>query len=103
MKRIISASLVLAASIAAMPVHAAAGNADSCSAIARQLVRKTGEFVKVNADGRGVAQSASARPGDFYRSMGKRDVALQAIAGDVWTMRADMASRNCRQAADFSY
>ena len=102
MKRFISASLVLAASIAAMPVHAA-GNADNCAAIARQLARKTGEFVKVNADGRGVAQSASARPGDFYRSMGKRDVALQAIAGDVWTMRADMASRNCRQAADFSY
>lgn len=103
MKRIISASLVLAAAIAAMPVHAAAGNADSCTTIARQLARKAGEFVKVNADGRGVAQSSSARPGDFYRSMGKRDVALHAIASDVWTMRADMASRNCRQAADFSY
>lgn len=103
MKNIISASLLLAAAIAAMPVHAATANADSCTVIARQLARKAGEFVKVNADGHGIAQSASALPGDFYRSMGKRDVALQAIAADVWTMRADLASRNCRQAADFSY
>lgn len=103
MKHLTFASLLLAASVVTLPAYAATGSADSCTATASQLARKTREFVKLNADGRGVAQAASARPGDFYRSMGARDVALHAIASDVWTMRADMASRNCRQAADFSY
>jgi hypothetical protein len=103
MKYAITFSLLLAASIAAAPAFAASASTDSCAAIARQLASKAGEFVKVNADGHPAALPANAKPADFYRSVGKRDVALQAIASDVWTMRADLASRNCSQAAGFTY
>ena len=103
MQRLIPVSLLLATAIVAAPAMAAPAAADSCAAIARQLSQKTGEFVKVNADGRNAAQPANARPADFYRSLGKRDGALQNIANDVWTLRADMANRNCSQAAAFTY
>jgi hypothetical protein len=107
MKRLIPVSLLLATAIAtaAAPARATAApaSADRCAAIARQLSQKTGEFVKTNADGRNAAQPARATPLSFYRSMDKRDAGLQAIANEVWTLRADMANRNCSQAAAFSY
>jgi hypothetical protein len=103
MKRAMTASLMLVAAIATAPAFAAPAKADTCAAISRRLASKTSEFVKVNADGRNTALPANAKPVDFYRSVGKRDVTLQAIAADVWTMRADMASRNCSQVADFTY
>lgn len=102
MKHLISASLLLATAIATVSAYAAPANA-SCAGITRQLSQKTGEFVKINAEGRNAAQPANARPADFYRSLGQRDVALQNIANDVWTLRADMANRNCIQAAVFTY
>lgn len=103
MKRLIPVSLLLATALATGSAVAAPATADSCLTIARQLSQKTGEFVKVNADGRNAAQPSNARPADFYRSLGKRDGALQNIANDVWTLRADMANRNCSQAAAFTY
>ena len=107
MKRLLPVSLLLAAAIvtaaSAAPAIAAPASADSCAAIARQLSQKTGEFVKANADGRNAAQPAKAMPVNFYRSLDKRDAVLQRIVNDVWTMRADMANRNCSQAAAFSY
>jgi hypothetical protein len=103
MKRTMTASLMLVAAIASAPAFAAPAQPNACAEISRQLAGKAAEFVKVNADGRNTTLSASAKPVDFYRSVGKRDAALQAIAADVWTMRADMASRNCSQAAGFTY
>jgi hypothetical protein len=103
MKSLTAASLLLATAIVASPAIAAPANAEGCAAIATQLRQKTVEFVKMNADGRIAGQPAKARPADFYRSLGKRDAALQNIASDVWTMRADMANRNCSQAAAFTY
>jgi len=103
MKRAITASLLLAASIAAAPAFAAPASADRCAAVARQLASKASEFAKVNADGRIAAVRTNAEPADVYRRLGKRDVALQAIASDVWTLRSDLASRNCSQAASFTY
>jgi len=103
MKRLISVSLLLATAIATAPAIAAPATANSCAAIARQLSQKTGEFVKANAEGRNAAQPANATPVDFYLSLGKRDIVLQNIANNVWTMRADMANRNCSQAAAFTY
>ena len=103
MKRLIPVSLLLATAIATAPAIAAPAAANSCAAIARQLSQKTGDFVRINADGRNTVQPANARPVNFYRSVSKRDAALQTIANDVWTMRADMANRDCSQAAAFSY
>lgn len=103
MKRLIPVSLLLAATIVIAVPAIAAPAADSCAATARQLSRKTVEFVKANADGHNVAQAATAMPVSFYRSLDKRDAVLQRIANDIWTMRADMANRNCSQAAAFSY
>jgi hypothetical protein len=103
MKRLIPVSLLLATAIVTAAPAIAAPAADSCAATARQLSRKTVEFVKANADGRNAAQRATAMPVSFYRSLDKRDAVLQRIANDIWTMRADMASRNCSQAAAFSY
>jgi hypothetical protein len=102
MKNYLCAAVLLAASLCAAPVLAASA-APSCDQSARQLQQKTGEFVKRNADGRHAAHASSAKPGDFYRSISGRDSALHAIANDVWTLRADMASRGCRQAAGFAY
>jgi hypothetical protein len=105
MKRLIPVSLLLATAIvtASAPAIAATASADSCAAIARQLGQKTGEFVKANADGRNAVQPPRAVPVSFYRSLDKRDAVLQRIANDIWTLRADMANRNCSQAAAFSY
>ena len=69
MKRLIPVSLLLATAIATGSATAAPATADSCVTIARQLSQKSGEFVKVNADGRNVAQPPNARPADFYRSL----------------------------------
>lgn len=102
MKNSLFAGVLFAATLCAAPAFAASA-APGCDQSARQLRQKTGEFVKVNADGRNAAQASSARPGDFYRSISRRDSALHAIANDVWTLRADMASRGCRQAAGFAY
>lgn len=103
MKSLIAASLLLATAIALAPAIAAEPQAIGCAAISAQLGQKTVEFVKMNADGRIAGQPANAAPGDFYRSMGKRDAALQDIAGEVWTLRAETANRNCSQAAAFTY
>ena len=103
MKHVIIASLLLAASIAAAPVFAASINANSCAAIASQLASKASEFAKVDMDGRIALMPTNAKPADVYRLLGKRDVALQAIANDVWTLRSDLAGRNCSQAAGFTY
>ncbi len=103
MKSLIAASLLLATAIAASPAIAAPAKDSGCASSAAQLRQKTVEFVKMNADGRITAQPANARPADFYRSLSKRDAALQNIASEVWTLRADMANRNCSQAAAFTY
>ncbi len=102
MTRLLPASLLLATAFATVSAYAAPADAN-CALITRQLSQKAGEFVKMNAEGRNAAQPANATPADFYRSLGKRDVALQNIANDVWTLRADIASRNCSQAAAFTY
>lgn len=98
-----AAGLLLACAIAAAPAVASPVDHGACAAIAAQLGQKTAEFVKVNANGRVAVGQGHAAPSDFYRSLGKRDAALQTISGDVWTLRADMANRNCSQAAAFTY
>jgi len=103
MKRLVPLSLLLATAIATVPAIAAPTTVESCAASVRQLSVKTGEFLKANADGHNAGQPSNARPVNFYRSLGKRDAVLQNIANDVWTLRADMANRNCSQAAAFSY
>lgn len=106
MKRLLPVSLLLATAIAVIataPALAAPPAADQCASISRALSEKAGAFVRVNGNGRTTALAASARPADFYRSMDRHDAALQQIANAVWALRADMASRNCRQAAAFSY
>jgi hypothetical protein len=80
-----------------------AASAGDCASLSRQLQKKTAEFVKVNADGRNPIQSVKATPADFHRGVSKRDTALYTIANDVWTVRADMASRGCSQADAFTY
>lgn len=101
MKRLISSVALLSTVLLAAPAMAA--NGDSCASLSRQLQKKTAEFVKVNAEGRNPAQSVKATPADFHRALSKRDGALHAIANDVWTVRADMASRGCSQADAFTY
>lgn len=101
MKRTFSICGLLAAVLLASPAMAA--NAGSCASLSQQLQKRTAEFVKVNADGRNPSQSAKATPADFHRGVSKRDSALHSIANDVWTVRADMASRGCAQADAFTY
>lgn len=101
MKRFtLSLALVSTIVLAAPAMAAGAGN---CASLSQQLQKKTAEFVRVNADGRNPIQSVKATPADFHRGASKRDTALHAIANDVWTVRADMASRGCGQADAFTY
>lgn len=101
MKRFASSVALLATVLLAAPAMAA--NTGTCASLSQQLQKKTAEFVKVNADGRNPVQSVKATPADFHRGVSKRDTALHTIANDVWTVRADMASRGCSQADAFSY
>lgn len=101
MKRLISFSALLSAAAFAMPVTAA--DTGACASLSQQLRARTAEFVKVKADGRNPSQAGKATPADFQRGVSERDSALHAIANDVWSVRADMASRDCPQAAGFAY
>lgn len=101
MKRFTSSLALVSTLLLAAPAMAA--SAGDCASLSRQLQEKTAEFVKVNADGRNPIQSVKATPADFHRGVGKRDTALHTIANDVWTVRADMASRGCGQADAFTY
>lgn len=101
MKRFTSSLVLVSTVLLAAPAMAA--SAGDCASLSRQLQKKTAEFVKVNADGRNPIQSVKATPADFHRGVSKRDTALHTIANDVWTVRADMASRGCSQADAFTY
>ena len=101
MKRLLSCCALLATVLAAAPAMAA--NAADCASLSRQLQKKTAEFVKVNAEGRNLFQPVNATPADFQRGISKRDTALHAVANEVWTVRAEMASRDCAQASAFAY
>ncbi|MBV0881434.1 hypothetical protein KTQ42_19255 [Noviherbaspirillum sp. L7-7A] len=101
MKRFISSLALLATALFAAPALAASGA--SCASLSQQLQKKTAEFVRVNADGRNPGQSVKATPADFHRGVSKRDTTLHTIVNDVWTVRADMASRGCAQADAFTY
>jgi hypothetical protein len=101
MKRFNPSLALLATVLFAVPAMAA--NAANCASLSQQLQKQTAEFVKVNADGRNPAQSVKATPADFHRGASKRDTALHHIVNDVWTVRADMASRGCAQADGFTY
>lgn len=101
MKRFTSSIALLATVMLAAPAMAA--NAGGCASLSRQLQKKTTEFVRINADGRNPGQSVQATPADFHRAVSKRDSALHAIVNEVWTVRAEMASRGCSQADEFTY
>jgi hypothetical protein len=89
-----------AASAIAAPVSA---NANACEALAKRLSQKSAEFVQVNADGKAPAQSPKVHLANFSYGMGKKDTALHDAANEVWTLRTEMASRNCSQAEAFAY
>jgi hypothetical protein len=101
MKRLLSATLLLSA-IATAPAFAAPVDA-ACAASAQQLALKADEFIRISGDASKPAQRAYATPVDFHRTLNDRDSALQAIANDIWTLRIDMAGRNCAQAEAFAY
>jgi hypothetical protein len=101
MKRIASSIALLATVLLTAPAMAA--NVGNCASLSQQLQKNATAFVKVNADGRNPAQSVKATPADFHRGVSKRDTALHTIANDVWTVRAEMASRGCGQADAFTY
>ncbi|MFS0757275.1 hypothetical protein ABC383_21585 [Noviherbaspirillum sp. 1P10PC] len=101
MKRFASSLALLAAVLFAAPAMAA--NTSTCTALSQQLQKKTAEFVKINADGHNPVHTVKATPADFHQGVSKRDSALHAIANDVWTLRAEMASRGCSQADAFAY
>jgi len=89
-----------AASAIAAPVNA---NANTCQALAKRLSQKSAEFVQVNADGKAPTQTAKVHLASFYDGVSKKDAALRTVANDVWTLRTEMASRNCGQADAFAY
>jgi hypothetical protein len=91
-----------AASAIAAPASANA-NANTCQALATRLSQKSAEFVQVNADGKAPAQTAKVHLASFYNGVSKKDAALRDVANDVWTLRTEMASRNCGQADAFAY
>ena len=103
MKPIIHACALLAATFATASAIAAPARADACQAIAARLSQKSAEFVQVNADGKATAPASPVRLVTFYQGLGKKDAALGSIANEVWTLRTEMASRNCSQADGFSY
>jgi hypothetical protein len=103
MKQFICACAVLAASLATASAIAAPADSNACHAIATRLSQKAAEFVQVNADGKAPAPASNLHLVDFYHGVSKKDAALRDIANEVWTLRTDMASRNCSQADAFTY
>jgi len=103
MKHLVYACAVIAATFTAASAIAAPADSSACQAIATRLSQKAAEFVQVNADGKAPAQASNLRLVDFYYGVSRKDDALRAIANEVWTLRTDMASRNCSQADAFTY
>ena len=105
MKRILQAcAAIVVMFTAASAIAAPAGaNASACKALAKRLSQKSAEFVQVNANGKAPAQSPKVHLVTFYRAVSKKDAALREVANEVWTLRTDMASRNCSQADAFTY
>ena len=89
-----------AASAIAAPVNA---NVSTCQALAKRLSQKSAEFVQVNADGKAPAQTPKVHLASFYDGVSKKDAALRDVANEVWTLRTEIASRNCSQAKTFAY
>jgi len=103
MKHLVYACAVIAATLAAASAIAAPADANGCQAIAARLEQKAAEFVQVNADGKAPAQAPNLHLVDFYHGVSRKDAALRDIANEVWTLRTEMASRNCSQADAFAY
>lgn len=103
MKPILHACALMLASLAATSAIAAPASANACQTIANRLAQKSAEFVQVNADGKAPAPASNVHPVNFYRSVSSKDAALGSIANEVWTLRTEMASRDCSQAGGFAY
>lgn len=105
MKQLLQACAAIVMTFTSVSAMAApAGdNAYACQALAKRLSLKSAEFVQVNADGRAPAQTPKVHLVNFYNGVSKKDAALRDVANEVWTLRTDMASRNCSQADAFAY
>jgi outer membrane lipoprotein-sorting protein len=105
MKRILQACAAFVLTLTAASAIAAPANANAhaCQALAKRLSQKSAEFVQVNADGKAPAQTPNVHLANFYDGVSKKDAALRDVANAVWTLRTDMASRNCGQADAFAY
>lgn len=101
MKRFSSVVVMIATAVAAHSAMAA--RPATCKAIEARIAQKAVEFVKVNAASYVPAKPANAMPSDFYHGVSKKNARLQEIADHLWDLRGDMANRNCRQAAAFTY
>lgn len=86
--------------IAAAAPSFAAGTA-SCDAIQSRIAQQAGAFVKIN--GAATVQKVNATPADFQRALARKNAKLQEITDNVWVLRAEMAYRNCQQAAAYTY
>jgi hypothetical protein len=103
MKRILKACAAMAVTFSATCAVAAPADVRQCQLLVNRLSQKSAEFVKVNADGKASGQAPNVYLVNFYQGIGKKDAALGNIANEVWTLRTDMASRNCSQADAFAY
>ena len=103
MKHILHACAAIVVTFSAASAIAAPVNATTCQTLAQRLSQKSAEFVQVNADGKAPAQTPKVHLASFYDGVSKKDAALRDVANEVWTLRTEIASRNCSQAKTFAY
>lgn len=103
MKHILQACAAIVVAFTAASAIAAPANVNACQALAQRLSQKSAEFVQVNADGKAPSQTPKVHLASFYNGVSKKDAALNDVANQVWTLRTEMASRNCSQADAFAY
>lgn len=101
MKHILHACAAIVVTFSA--ASAIAAPASACQALANRLSQKSAEFVQINADGKAPAQTPKVHLASFYDGVSKKDAALRDVANEVWTLRTEIASRNCNQAKAFAY
>lgn len=100
-KTIALMSVVLSASL-----FSNAQAADSSAAkrdMSSEIAAKVQAFLEITkADEKAVA-AANSSPKQALRSMDERDESLQAIATEIWQLRAQMMDQKCVEADSFQF
>jgi len=82
----------------------AADNGDAfCAQLSSDIAARSALFVKVAGNAPALGDVAPSADAAALQRVHDKEVALQNIANDIWSLRARMAYHDCTQARNFAY